>query len=75
VKVETQETKLRRQAAQLAGMIRKAEAEIRMITNTQEFPFAGGGLPKGFELMNRRNKVNALKRRRETVIDKLRGLR
>ena len=56
-------------------MIRKAEAEIRMIDNTQEFPFASGGLPKGFELMNRRNKVNALKRQRETVIDKLRGLR
>jgi hypothetical protein len=75
VKVETQESKLRRQAGQLMGMIRKAEAEIRMIDNTQEFPFASGGLPKGFELMNRRNKVNALKRQRETVIDKLRGLR
>ena len=57
------------------GMIKKAEAEIRMIEKTQEFPFASGGLPKGFEVMNRRNKVNALKRQRETVIDKLRGLR
>jgi hypothetical protein len=63
--------KLRQQAHQLTGLIRQAEAEARALELSPDLPGLDCLPPVDFEIRNKRNKAEALRRRRDELYQEL----
>lgn len=69
----TEETKLRQQVWLLGAKLRRLRREAAALEGQQEFRFDCVA-PLGFEIMNRRNKINRLAKVRRELQEKLKKL-